>query len=413
MTGKAPDIEHVSQESQDGTWLILKTPDYDTVVGGNQLSYLRLGSADAQQEKKLLTTREDVKAFKALLDDQGEPRAGWFEYTDGDRTIVTIGEKREFVGGTYDLRVVGAPQAQEQAPTYTSEVDQERKTEWGDIAKSEYFTGYKESFFAGYNIDATAGIGLSLSLGGKFAASVGIDTNFFAGAKFEIGLLSNFTMTKATDWRIARDFDQVARESIRLCIQPTSGPDYSSKLNLGLLAAIGLTSAGALAALADGKEGKTSKNAMGVTIPAYLGLIAAAIGIALQQKKNNKRARTTLDMNENSLKIENKKIDGTTSAKLFLGEPNGSINLVNDGASLMMTQQGQVVLLSRKDMEIIGKGTNVILKDGKMAINGQNVVVNGGNVTIGNVLTVRGEDTPPAQAPNPTWFERLYNFLHW
>lgn len=412
MTGVAPDIEHVSQESREGTWLILKTPDYDTAVDGKQLSYLRLGSA-GDDEPSLDAVIKEEEIRKSLLDDRSPPRvpSGWFEYTDGDRTIITVGAKREFIGKTYDLNVVDKT---EDSLKYALSVNGDHKLEWGLVSSTECLFGDKESFFFGCQMDVTGGLGVSLDLCGKFGATLGIDVDVFWGYKIEVGRSYNFSFVEGDDLRVARNHAQEARENIHLSVKGMSETTRSRLRSvLGIDAAAIAAGATLVSTAFSTGFGAIDKGAgLGVGIGAT-GLYAIAMGFALcaslRAKKDNKDGKplSELKMDKDGILLNHSKEDGQSLASLSLYQDagKGRVDLRSTGyvelrslseAMLMLSPRGGAALYGPKTLSLRTPKANVFLNEnGDLALRGR-------RVTIGGVLTINGDAyTPPPPPPPP------------
>lgn len=411
MTGKAPDIEHVSQESQHGTWLILKTPDYDTVVGGNQLSYLRLGSPDVQRETPLLTTRADVKAFNFDKDAKKdrEPAAGWFEYTDGDRTIVTVGGKKEFVGGGYELHVNGDKSSEEK---YVSIMNKDHKVEWGLVSSTECLFGDKEGFFFGCQMDVTGGLGVSLDLCGKFGATLGIDVDVFLGYKIEVGRSYNFSNTEGDDLRLAHNIAQEAREGIHLSVQGMHETTWSRLGSvLGKKAAATAAVATLLSTAVSGGVGNINKErglgaSMGATV-LYALLMCATLREVLRAKKDNKDGKplSELKMDKDGIWLGKRAEGGRAAASLILREWSGGegyVDLRSSGGASLMLDSRVAELDSPKTINLRAGKAKMVLKDtGDLDLGGQELKLRGKKIEIGGALTINGDAYTPPPPPPP------------
>jgi hypothetical protein len=393
-------IEYLVQ-SVNGNWMILKMPDYEVdSEGAKKNSYLRLG-APAEGESSLLPHdgNEVRDLFRIALEEGTEEiAAGWFDYTDGNRTSITVGEKKELVGTGYELRVLGGTfDTFENSTSYMARWDDKRRTERGYISVGEFFHGDKESFFGGYQIEALFGLDVDAALGGKLEVSLGFNIECFVGYKLEVGASAAFALTEGKELRVAREFEHKARESVVLRIKPVGTPLSGSLWKASSVAAA--VAAGGAGAAAASIGASTSDGAMGGTIAAFGVAIGLSLMAALRSAHESKKSAAEIKMTAGGIEIGHWGMNGAgQEASMIFGEPDGvggGIRLKNTaGAGLLLESGGTVTLSSPKNVSLhANHGTRMDLNaaNGHASFYSKKVTMFAQKVRIAGVLEVKSE----------------------
>jgi type VI secretion system VgrG family protein len=286
--------------SQKGTanegkqWQIF-VPDYeetgaDTVESGSKDSYLRMGKSS--------------NVYGSPDSDSGEEsvykKDGWFEYTDGDRVMVTQGEKIEYInGGNYSLNISsGALMESDASQMWHDSFNDVGGGIWRrctfDWTSSTHITlGDSEEIFAGAKFDGFIGLATGVTVGGTLNAELGQFVTYKKGPDFTFG------KTVSNDLQIDRvevstmKHQMTAGKRVRINVSPeralgaTASDVPSAAALAGIVAATTAAAAAVPLLLTASGEGETNDLGAAAANSAALGVgygIATAFHKALIAK---------------------------------------------------------------------------------------------------------------------------------
>ncbi len=412
-----------------GTSLVALVPDYDLCKGGNQKSLLRLGAYDPVDEANIfgaaaLTswTASDGTIIKDKLGG-GTPYPGWLEYTDGDRTVVTMGANREAIvgpsdtyiqgnatleitgtstttivgqktdniGGRYRVNVgtggAGTMEVWNSDPVYFIDFFQQpglitagkpayRKREMGHVAADSYWFGDTETFFGGYKFDAMFGMTNTIFVGGKFDFSVAASLSMSFGYAIELGASLKYSNCLGATIGVANDHEIKGRKTIHLRIKPThdAAAEMTVRQKFAVASAVGGTviaaalAAGTAAGTVDA-EGKAA--APGICLGLGAGVFAAGLAIslilALKEKASPKLSVSEVKMDADGVSIAHKDAAGVVmQSEVYAGEGAAGPGLVymeNVHGSLVHLDPNQdVIVQTAKDLYLQTAGRNAAIQ---------------------------------------------------
>ncbi|AUX31878.1 MULTISPECIES: hypothetical protein [Sorangium] len=435
-------IEYV-KFSVTGTWLILKTPDYDDATG-TQTSYFRIGASDSTTENALLDsfthadpadsakTKPGVQNADDLrAGDPAKTYPGWFEYTDGDRTLVVRGNNRESiqldetvlvggnktdtVGGKYRLNLgAGTLEVYNADPVYRVEFFEQdvyaagkktwRKREMGHNSSDSYTFGDTESFYGGYKFDAMFGMTNTVFLGGKIDLSLALALTASVGMTVEFGAGLKYSNVAGKEISTAGDHELKAREEIHLRIKADHEGVGGSRN--AVLAGIAAATAVPVAVLSGCTAAGTVDSSGVAAVPAgclggaaaafAVGLVASVV-VALKDKAGDPRSQAEIKMDKKGILIGQNDAAGATQSAIYVGEDDGGpgavflANVKNSYVELdpdadIVVNAGKDIYLQTEDGSAVLKlatGGNIRLKSSSANIQGQ--------ITLGanNALTIQ------------------------
>ncbi len=241
-----------TMQTGPGKSLVAVVPDYKhtTEEDVGKTSLLRLGAYDTEDEKIILGKLHDP--WKKTLPNEAFPD-GWLEYTDGDRTVVTQGTKREFIRGISELNITDKDDTE---PIYKLKYFKQlngvwRKREAGRVTSDSYWFGDTETFFGGFKFDAMFGLGINLFVGGKLDASAGISAKVDLGYALEIGAGLKYSVCYEAI-AVANDHEIKGRKSIHLRIKETGTKMAEMAANQTTAIAVAVAGCAVAAILAGG-----------------------------------------------------------------------------------------------------------------------------------------------------------------
>lgn len=318
------DIEHdqklaAAAADAQNTWLRFNVP-----YGENLTSYLRLGRAPTEGTDIETPLRDKLTLNTTSLD-------GHFEYTTGNRTVITGGNKEEIVDGKNRFAVnSGGFGLFDADPIYFLDFSQDvtgawRKSEFTHVSGTQFAIGDTSSWMMGVT-------------GGYF---LGIKVEAFASLSMTIGLGINYEHVKGFSFQEAKAHDLKARDRITLRVKARD-PFFTGK-NIALAGA-GILAGGA-AAIALGKTNSDRSND-GRAIAAFgtaptVGLATAASVAAILDVYKRFKRRTAADRadNDSVLTVTEQHIDlksGTNNTSMHLNGQNDDILIsTNNSASFV------------------------------------------------------------------------------
>jgi hypothetical protein len=410
------------QYSVTGTWLILKTPDYDDATG-TQTSYLRIGASDSTTENALLDTGVQ-NAGDLRAGDPAKTYPGWFEYTDGDRTLVVRGNNRESiekdetvliggnktdtVAGKYRLNLgAGTLEVYNADPVYRVEFFEQnvyaagkkswRKREMGHNSSDTYTFGDTESFFGGYKFDAMFGMTNTVFLGGKVDFSLALALTASMGFVVEFGAGLKYSNVAGKDISTAGDHEIKAREEIHLRIK-ADHESVGGNRNL-VLAGIAAATAVPVAILSGcTAAGTVDSSGVAATPAGCLGTAAgvfaagliAAVVVALKDKAGAPISQSEIKMDKDSVTIRHNDAAGNPQSLIYAGNDgiqSGQVGLANHLDSFVELQvDADVVVNAGKDLYLQTEDSRAVLKlltggDVRLTSTSANIR---GQITLGN-----------------------------
>lgn len=365
-------IELIVNQPGHGLWLNFKTPSYLK----SDDSYFRMGAAKTSDENALagkaeLSSNEDVR--KKILEG-GNTRAGWFEYTDGDRTQITRGQDADIVNGERLISTEG------NATTYvkgtaTSILGNKKEAA---LCTQAFNWGDNISLYGGMKLFATVGSVVTTTLGATVAANATVDFAFNMSHKLDISLGTKFSWG-TDELKHVTHSGTKAKKSINLRIKSTPEPHLASKKTIGLLVGAGLGSAAAvtstvgLISLGETKADDLTGAAvtLGIGGAASIGALVASLIILKTDKmkslldkmkhkfihlqngapavamRSGKKADTELSMTKDGILLTQNNARGASQAMLSLGDPKGEVLLANEkGCALGLRADGDTFLTS-------------------------------------------------------------------
>ncbi len=374
--------------SVTGTWLILKTPDYDDQRAGTQTSYLRIGAADAATENGLLASNGGLSNASELQDSSGKTFPGWFEYTDGDRTEVTRGDNRITVGGNETVTIggtkidnisgkyrmnigAGTLEVSNADPIYQIEfapntVDGHevkaggkptwRKREWGHNSAESYTFGDTESFFAGYKFDAMFGLTNTAYVGGKIDLSVAVAVSASLGLSATLTKGLQFSWVDGKDLRVSKTHETKVRDSIHLRLKAAPSPmEWTpNKIAAALVAAAGGATVVGLAAgtkhgdISDKGYSSQVAGCLSAAAGVFAASLAASVFLAMSDQAANPTSKCELKMDSDGIRMKHNTLAGAELSALQLGDGLGNpreTELRNSRtASVKLNDAGDVII---------------------------------------------------------------------
>ncbi|NUP12384.1 MAG: hypothetical protein HOW73_40585 [Polyangiaceae bacterium] len=385
-----------------GRSLVALVPDYDGVVDGDQKSLLRLGAYDATDENSIFGNLDDgwtavsesTKKVKDLLQTgtPAQPRPGWLEYTDGDRTRATKGTARDAVQGDYKLYVkgdalmdvggkwvfrIGSGTVEtwnadpvyyinfyQQPGLFTAGKPAYRKTEMGHVAADSYWFGDTETFYGGFKFDCTFGLTMAAFVGGKFDVNATLGASFNFGYAFELGAVYKYSNVLGKDMHVADDLESKARKSVHLRVKATADGisaalRASVKANTGAAVLAGASAVTAAVStvippVTDSGTAPVVGSLMALSGVGCIAALAWSLVNALKEKAAPKVSATELKMDDSTIVLQQNDVTGATmESKIQLGggAAPGLVRLINLPGSYLELQSDQdVVLEAAKDM---------------------------------------------------------------
>ena len=318
------DAEHdkklaaASADTQN-TWLRFNVP-YAT----DKTAYLRLGKSPTEGTDIETPLRE-----KLTLNKEGS-LDGQFEYTTGNRTIITGGNKEEIVDGKHRIAInSGGLGLFDADPIYFLDFSQDvtgawRKSEFTHVSSSQFAIGDTSSWMMGVT-------------GGYF---LGIKVEASAALSLSLGLGINYAHVKGISFQEAKTHDIKARDSITIRVK-SKDPFFNHKnkaiVTAGLLA--GGAAAIALAAAGD-RSGMGRATAAAGTAPTVGLATAVSIAAVLDvYKRLMQRAAGIRRENDSVITLTENHIDaksGTNNTSVLIDGTNDQIMMsVNNGSSFV------------------------------------------------------------------------------
>ncbi|WP_437715849.1 hypothetical protein WMF45_05165 [Sorangium sp. So ce448] len=386
------------QFSVTGTWLILKTPDYDDATG-TQTSYLRIGASDSTTENALLDTGVQ-NAGDLRAGDPAKTYPGWFEYTDGDRTLVVRGNNRESiekdetvliggnktdtVAGKYRLNLgAGTLEVYNADPVYRVEFFEQdvltagkkswRKREMGHNSSDTYTFGDTESFFGGYKFDAMFGLTNTVFLGGKVDLSLALALTASMGFTCEFGMGLKYSNVDGKDIKTAGDHELKARKEIHLRIKADhEGVGGGRNLVLAGIAAatavpVAILSGCTAAGTVDSSGvAATPAGCLGTAAGVFAAGLVAAVVVALKDKAGAPVSQAEIKMDKDKVLIQQNNAAGVMQSKLYVGEAADGPGLVwlenNRNCWLQLKANGNMTLNAGNNLNLQTNDGSAILK---------------------------------------------------
>ncbi|XXX81335.1 hypothetical protein WMF30_21475 [Sorangium sp. So ce134] len=426
-----------------GTWLILKTPDYDDATG-TQTSYLRIGASDSTTENTLLDsfthpdpadgakTKPGVQNADDLrAGDPAKTYSGWFEYTDGDRTLVVRGNNRESiqldetvviggtktetVGGKYRLNLgAGTLEVYNADPVYRVEFFQQdvyaagkkswRKREMGHNSSDTYTFGDTESFFGGYKFDAMFGMTNTVFLGGKIDLSLALALTASVGFTVELGAGLKYSNVAGKDITTAGDHELKARKEIHLRIKADhEGVGGSRNAVLAGIAAatavpVGILSSCTAAGTVDSSGvADVPAGCLGGAAGVFAAGLVAAVVVALKDKAGAPISQAEVKMDKDRVLIAQNSAAGVMQSEVYVGEAGagpGLVRLKNARNSWIELQpDADAVINAGNDLYLQTEDRSAVLKlmtGGTIQIKSESANILG-QITLGanNALTIQ------------------------
>jgi len=182
----------------DGKSFSVLVPDYDSAASDNdqagKSTYLRLGSVN---NKKSTGDNADANtpetwfydgkhgSLELALNTKKEDFHGWFDYTDGNRTTITKGNKEEIIGNKRRLTIGGGGENVWDAnPIYWLDYGPEFIAEGGPWKKIVAEQASSETYTIGDN--QSASLGISWDIHGGFAGKAQVAGNLTYGAAWDV-----------------------------------------------------------------------------------------------------------------------------------------------------------------------------------------------------------------------------------
>jgi len=193
----------------------------------SSFSYLRMGNPSTNE--KVEFTGDDTKPTpeESNIDIQ---KTGWFDYTTGNRTTVTEGDKLEVINGKHTIKVnkkgYDAYIMHQETRDCGGFLGWRKSTvEW--VNSDTYSVGSKDSYFAGVSTSINAALVYSTTLAGQssFSAGVNFASNYDVG--FKVGYSHEFSWVEGSKYVISNTSTTQANESINIYVEsePTPNPN--------------------------------------------------------------------------------------------------------------------------------------------------------------------------------------------
>ncbi len=307
-------------------WDDLNSSDFDTNLSGSirsQGSYSYFGHAASQ---------------------------GVYDYTDGNRTVitqgsqqtVTVGHRTDVVLGDYRLiiprRTSGVFDADVYGMRYRKQGGNWRKTEWSHVASDTYAWGDTESFFWGTSFALSGGVSAEGFLGGKLEAAVALSASVTLGASVEASIGDRFVYTKGDERTSSNTHLVAAKRTITFAIGEQSWSTGWVTPVFGAAAGV-LAVAGAVGSIVSFDEDNPNTSLISSAVLGGLAIVAGGVVAAklLVDDATDPEGYPRMVMNgDDGIKIE------ASEDNTLLLDDNGLLIKIggDDGCTLQITANG-------------------------------------------------------------------------
>lgn len=377
--------EESSPGAGDDIWFRVDVPNYD----GDLASYWRIGKQPS-----------DDKTITGQPDHDQHISDGWFEYTDGRRTIVTQQDRYSLTYGD------------ECAYTEGLFVDAVRGERWqfDDMVSYDFKSGVDTEVFLGGKLESSTGLAAELFFGLKYESNLAASVAMNSAFEVNYNLAAKYEASVDYDLTVSGEIEQEADKKILLKVDPD---DTGSELWFEQIAPVVFGAAGGVTALiaafssvhnigdlADdfGSDDRTKYGwrnagkaiagvAGGASALLYLaGLINALADIGRRTRKgaipDAPRAQLLMDKRKIELKYELKdpELDKATQKQYKIG----SSSVTMDETSVVLKCGRAEVILSDKNIQLKCGDSGIFLGDqagagpgliGKTYICGKEIVI--------------------------------------
>jgi hypothetical protein len=308
--------------SSGNTWLRFQVP-----YGNGKTSYLRIGTAPTDPADPEQGFRESSDG-EDLLDLNTGSLDGHFEYTSGNRTIITGGNKEEIVEGKHRIAInSGNLGLYDADPLYLMDFSQDvtgawRKTEATHVSATQFAMGDTQSWMMGVKGDYF----------------LGLQVNAFASLSLTMGLGIKYEHVKGASFNEAKSHDMKARERLTLRVK-TEDPFFGSSKNKWIAAA-GLLAGGAAFGAQITTCGRSTKGRVTAafgTAPTVGLATAASLAAFLDVIKRIKR-KSALD------RAENDSVISMTEKHIDLNSKKTSINIDGEHDEVVISTHDQMAV---------------------------------------------------------------------
>ncbi|BCE02730.1 type VI secretion system Vgr family protein [Marinicellulosiphila megalodicopiae] len=152
--------------------------------------------------------------------------SSWVDYTSGNRTTVTDGEKTEIINGGKSTFVVYSPTPEESKKkiaykkviSYDESTDKTKVVTVDNTKQSKFLRDYKEEFILGGKIEGIIGSVTSYFGGVKTDISTGTQVSVCADVKVNVGASLDLTWTKGAITSISKEVSKGADDKVDLYV---------------------------------------------------------------------------------------------------------------------------------------------------------------------------------------------------
>ncbi|MCJ8315041.1 MAG: hypothetical protein HRU38_23235, partial [Saccharospirillaceae bacterium] len=402
-------------------------------------SYLRMG---INRKEDNFTETSKSTEDKAHLFNSDE--TSWFEYTDGDKLSVTMGEKFEIIdSGEYDLKINNGVTKTKKDTTYHDSFFHDKKAGFkrstvANVKSDAYQFGDNETYVDGLQSVANTGLKTNINVAGQLNVSYAGNVNVVKNTSVSFSYEDTFDYVIGDAHKISKNEHIESLEKVQLYVDTATSDDYKKLIDKVKkdtdkgedLIKNALKDGAVLEIVKKAKQDKSDKKDKD-TIFALSAAISAAALLAAKDLKgkstvkgskseNSKRAaqlvlakdKLTLATNDGKDKeaadIVLKK-DGSTTIENKLKESKIEINKKGfvdlscakdarirltrkGGGELDINKDGVIILKSKnKKLKILNDNSNQIMFDGKnikvkskeMSVKGKVKLGKAGELTVG------------------------------
>jgi len=302
---------------------------------------------------------------------------GVLDYTDGNRTEVTLHNREVSIGGKSRISIgAGGLGVWDAGSAWVNNMRQVgqigsvglwRHTVVEHTSSDSYQFGDTESFFAGFTFSGMIGLSTSAYVGGNLGLSIAANVNVGLSANVDINYSSNYEFSGGGSWRQTKKEETTASQKITLQVNPTTGVSYKA----GKVAAVAAGAAvvtGVAATAAAGVDDSASDDSAS-TWGSRIG-IGLATGIWAGSLMAARASKSKVAPPSSKIELSNNKIVLSAGPAA-----TSNIEITPDGIKLSASPTCSIELKSTGEI-ITKSGTN------KLAIDSMGIVTYASNLQL-------------------------------
>ncbi|BCE02028.1 type VI secretion system Vgr family protein [Marinicellulosiphila megalodicopiae] len=401
-------------------------------------SYLRMGIN--RKEDNFSENSQSTEDKEHIFNTEN---TSWFDYTDGDKLSVTMGEKFELINsGEYDLKINNGDKKTKKQTTfhdsfYHDETDGFKRSTVANVKSDHSQFGDNETYYDGLLCQANTGLNTNINVSGQLKLSYASNVNVVKNTSVSFSYEDTFDYVIGDAHKISKNENIESLEKVQLYVDTSTSSDFKkhiddlkkdtdkgeeliknvlkdnaileivkSKSNkkdnkntdtiFALSAAI---SAAALLSAKDIKGKSTVKGSKSDNSKRASQLVLAKDQLTLATNDGDKKEAADIVLKKDgSMVLENKlkesKMEITKKGFIDLScakdarirlsrKGGGELDINKDGVIILQTKKKKLKVLNDNSNQIMFDGKNIKVKSKEMNVKGKVKLGKAGELSVG------------------------------